>query len=377
MGGDGYLGWPTGLAFASKGSTVKLVDNFFRRTVTEKLGFPPLFAVQNMHVRAEVWQLRHRSKIQTEVGDLKNFEYLKELVSSFKPDTVIHFAEQPSAPYSMSGIEEAQFTLVNNLLGTLNLAYAVKEVDPNIHIIKLGTMGEYGTPNIDIEEGFLKIRHKDREDEFLFPRQASSLYHTTKIQDTDLLYFFVRTNGLRVTDLMQGPVYGFWVPEMKDSCELATFFNYDAVFGTVFNRFLVQAIAEIPLTVYGKGDQKRGYLNLIDTVKCIELAAKNPTQRGQLRIMNQFTEVFSVNDLADIVIEAASRIGIKATRSHIENPRKESEEHYYNPIHTRLEALGLRPTYLSSDVVVKMLERVLTRRSFVVGSAVQPTVSWS
>jgi len=376
LGGDGYLGWPTGLALSAQGAKVKLVDNFFRRDTIERLNVPPLFPTSDMHERANVWHRLSRIKIDTETGDATNYDYLKKTLEEFRPDAIIHFAEQPSAPYSMMGIEEAQFTLTNNLLSTLNLAYAVKETNPEIHIIKLGTMGEYGTPNIDIEEGFLQITHKGREDRFLFPRQAGSLYHTTKIQDTDLLFFYVRLAGLRVTDLMQGPVYGFLVPEMQDDTNLSTVFNYDAIFGTVLNRFMVQAVAGFPLTVYGKGGQKRGYLNLIDTVQCIRLALDTPAQAGELRILNQFTEVYTISELADAVISSARTLGIRATKENIENPRLEAEEHYYNPVHTKLFDLGLSPTLLSDDTIGPMLEKICEQKGQIRQEIIAPNCQW-
>lgn len=376
LGGDGYLGWPTGLTLSAQGAKVKLVDNFFRRDTIERLNVPPLFPTSDMHERANVWHRLSGIKIDTETGDATNYDYLKKTLEEFRPDAIIHFAEQPSAPYSMMGIDEAQFTLTNNLLSTLNLAYAVKETNPEIHIIKLGTMGEYGTPNIDIEEGFLQITHKGREDRFLFPRQAGSLYHTTKIQDTDLLFFYVRLAGLRVTDLMQGPVYGFLVPEMQDDANLSTVFNYDAIFGTVLNRFMVQAVAGFPLTVYGKGGQKRGYLNLIDTVQCIRLSLDAPAQAGELRILNQFTEVYTIGELADAVISSAGTLGIRATKENIENPRLEAEEHYYNPVHTKLFDLGLSPTLLSDDTIGPMLEKISERKGQIQQEIIAPNCQW-
>jgi UDP-sulfoquinovose synthase len=254
--------------------------------------------------------------------------------------------------------------------------FAVKEVNPDCHIIKLGTMGEYGTPNIDIEEGYIEIEHKGRREKFLYPRQAGSLYHTTKIQDTDLLYFYVRAWGIRVTDLMQGPVYGLFTDEMNMDARLMPHFNYDDVFGTVLNRFLVQAVAEIPLTVYGKGGQTRGYLNIKDTMKCVELALKNPADGGQLRILNQFTETFSVNELADKVVSAAKALDIEARIEHIKNPRIEKEEHYYNPVHRGLVDMGLESEYLTEDALVQMLRHVMRFKDRINPDIVMPRVFW-
>jgi UDP-sulfoquinovose synthase len=276
---------------------------------------------------------------------------LEMLPTTDNPDAVIHYAEQPSAPYSMIDRNRAAFTLQNNLVSTLNIIYAVKEYNPACHIIKLGTMGEYGTPNIDIEEGWLEIEHKGRKDNFLFPRQASSLYHTTKIQDTDMLWFYVRTWGLRVTDLMQGPVYGFSTEEADLDPRLITNYHYDEIFGTVLNRFIVQAVAGYPLTVYGTGNQTRGFLNLKDTMQCVYLSAAQPAEQGQLRIFNQLTESFSVNHLAERVKNAGENLGYKVTIEHIKNPRIEKEDHYYNVKYTGLMDLGLKPHYLTNEII--------------------------
>ncbi len=305
----------------------------------------------NLMQRAKIWEEVSRKKINVINGDVTDYDFLLNIFKDFKPDAVIHFAEQPSAPYSMIGYREARITLINNLTSTLNVAYAVKETNPDCHIIKLGTMGEYGTPNIDIPEGWIEIEFRGKKDKFLFPRQAGSLYHTTKVQDTDLLWFYVRTWGLRVTDLMQGPVYGIETEESKLDERLMPNFHYDEIFGTVLNRFVVQAVAGYPLTVYGKGDQKRGFLNIKDTIQCIDLAASNPADRGELRIFNQLTEVFSINDLAEKVKKVGNKLGYNVQIEHIENPRVEKEDHYYNPDYTGLIELGLKPHYLTDDVL--------------------------
>jgi UDP-sulfoquinovose synthase len=238
-------------------------------------------------------------------------------------------------------------------------------------------MGEYGTPNIDIEEGWIDIAHDGRQDRFLFPRQAGSLYHTTKVLDTDLIWFYVRTYGLRVTDLMQGPVYGIATAETEFDRRLAPNFHYDDIFGTVLNRFIVQAVAGVPLTVYGKGDQIRGYLNLLDTLQCIDLAARHPAAKGELRIFNQFTETFSVNQLAARVQGAARGLGIRAEVQSIPNPRKEKEEHYYNPKFTGLKALGLQPHLLTDDVLGQMIEEIARHKDRIKTGRILPRVRWS
>ena len=277
----------------------------------------------------------------------------------------------------MMGYDEAKRTLTNNLNVTFNVIWGVNEFAPDCHIVKLGTMGEYGTPNIDIEEGWLEINHKGRSDKFLFPRAAGSLYHTTKVLDTDLLWFYTRVNGLRVTDLMQGPVYGLSTPEVEIDERLLPNFHYDDIFGTVINRFLVQAVANVPLTVYGQGGQTRGYLNLRDTLQCLELAANNPAERGELRIFNQFTETFTVNELAERIQSVGPDVGLDVRVDHLENPRKESEEHYYNPAHSGLLELGLVPHLMSPKVIIEMIRIIERYKANIDPSKILPRVSWS
>ncbi len=291
--------------------------------------------------------------------------------------TIIYYAEQPSAPYSMRGASEARLTFENNLGVTFNLIWAIVENKPDCHMVKLGTMGEYGTPNIDIEEGWIEIDHKGRRDKFLYPRQAGSLYHTTKVLDTDLLWFYVRTYGLRVTDLMQGPVYGLSSDEADLHEDLLPNFHYDDIFGTVVNRFLVQAVAGIPLTVYGRGGQTRGYLNLRDTLQCVYLAAEKPAKASELRIFNQFTEQFTVNELAERVRRAGEQVGLTVKIEPIANPRKEKEEHYYNAAHSGLLELGLKPHFMTDDVLVAMLRRVMAARDRIDPRKIMPRVRWS
>jgi UDP-sulfoquinovose synthase len=358
LGADGYLGWPTCMYFSKRGHEVIGVDNYFRRMACIELDCEPLINNPNLVERARIWEEIIGKKIHVHIGDVTNYQFLKSIFEEYKPEVVIHYAEQPSAPYSMLNREKAAFTITNNLISTLNVAYAVKEVNPSCHIIKLGTMGEYGTPNIDIPEGWIEIEYKGRKDKFLFPRQASSLYHTTKIQDTDMLWFYVRTWGIRVTDLMQGPVYGISTDEADLDERLMPNFNYDEIFGTVLNRFVVQAVVGYPLTVYGKGGQTRGYINLRDTLQCVYLAAMNPPKQGELRIYNQITETFTVNELAEKVKKVGEKLGYRVEIQHLPNPRKEAEEHYYNPKYTGLLELGLKPHYLTDEVLEGMFKIV-------------------
>lgn len=376
LGGDGYLGWPTCMHFAAQGHDVWAVDNYLRRDIAADTDSGALFPNPRLSERAEIFKAASGKDIHVREGDCADIDFMNMLFADVQPDAVIHYAEQPSAPYSMKGFSEAQTTLNNNLNATFNLIWAVMEHAPDCHIVKLGTMGEYGTPNIDIEEGWIEIDHKGRKDTFLYPRQAGSLYHTTKVLDTDLLWFYVRTYGLRVTDLMQGPVYGLVTEQTEMDERLKPNFHYDDIFGTVLNRFLVQAVSGVPLTVYGKGGQTRGYLNLKDTLQCVELAANNPVDRGDLRILNQFTEQFSVNELAQKVREAGNDIGLDVKIENIENPRKEAEDHYYNAANTGLMELGLKPNLLTQEVITDMLEQVRQYQDNIVKDRIMPRVSW-
>lgn len=377
LGGDGYLGWPTAMDLAARGHDVVAVDNYLRRKLARDTHSEPLMDNPDLPERARLFRRVSGKSITTVIGDVSDYGFLEALVREVKPDALVHYAEQPSAPYSMRGYDEARLTLTNNLLSTLNVSWAVMQAAPQCHIVKLGTMGEYGTPNIDIEEGWIEIEHKGRKDRFLYPRQAASLYHTTKIQDTDLLWFYVRMAKLRVTDLMQGPVYGLSTPEAERDPGLWPNFHYDDIFGTVVNRFLVQAVAGVPLTVYGEGEQTRGYLNLLDTLACVRLALTHPAAPGELRIMNQFTECFSVNVLAGLVVEAAQQVGIQATVAHIPNPRQEAEQHYYQPAHSALPALGLTPHLLTPSVLADMLVKIRPFEQAIEQSRIFPRVAWS
>ncbi len=358
LGGDGYLGWPTAMAFSAKGHEVRVIDNYLRRRLCRERDVEGLYETPNLLERVRRWKAISGKSITPHIGDCCDYPFLSRIFEQFEPEAVIHYAEQPSAPFSMLDHGAADLTITNNLRSTLNLAWAVHAFVPQCHIIKLGTMGEYGTPNIDIEEGWLDIDHNGRRDRFLYPRQAGSLYHTTKIQDTDLLWFYVRTWKLAVTDLMQGPVYGLSTTETDLDDELKTNFNYDEIFGTVLNRFVVQAVAGYPLTVYGKGGQTRGYLNIRDTLACVELALLTPAAPGELRVFNQFVETFSVNELADRVSRVGKARGHAVTVENLANPRVEAEEHYYNPVHTGLRELGLKPHLLTDEVLSQMFEVV-------------------
>jgi len=371
LGGDGFLGWPTAMYFSQRGYQVTVVDNYMRRNNCQDWDVGMLYPVPSLVERTKIWHELTGKEIKVVIGDLADPEVMRGLFDgrveyrwavnrnfSGIPETVVHYAEQPSAPFSMISYQQANSTIQNNLLVTNNLMFAVRDYARETHIIKLGTMGEYGTPNIDIEEGWLEIEHKGRRGKFLFPRAAGSIYHTTKVMDTDLLWFGVRIWGLKVTDLMQGPVYGIETEESSIDQRLRTFFNYDEIFGTIVNRFITQAIVGYPLTVYGKGGQTRGYLNLKDTLQCVHKSEQTPAKQGELRIFNQMMETFSANDLAEKTARVGQSLGYDVQIEHLENPRKEMEEHYYNPTYQGLIEIGVEPHYLTDEVMAEIFRSV-------------------
>ena len=377
LGGDGYLGWPTAMHFSARGHDVLVVDNFSKRRIEMEDGIEPLEHIPTLHHRVKLWKEVTGRDIQLRIGDLVNHRLIYQILEQFKPESIIHYAEQPSAPYSMQGREQAVFTQQNNVIGNLNLLFAMKKYCPDAHLVKLGTMGEYGTPNIDIEEGYIEIEHKGRKDLLPFPKQPMSFYHLSKVHDSHNLLFTCKTWGLRATDLNQAVVYGIDTDETRLHPELRTSFHYDAVFGTVLNRFCVQAVAGIPLTVYGKGGQTRGVLNIRDTLQCVELAVMNPADQGECRVYNQLTEVFSIMDIANMIKSAGSELGVNVEIDHIQNPRVEKEEHYFNPIHTKLLDLGLEPRLLSDELLEHMIQYIDGIKDKINQDVIMPTITWS
>lgn len=389
LGGDGYLGWPAAMYFSKRGYKVTVTDNYFRRNACNELDVGMLYNVPTLIHRAKIWHELTGKEIKVVIGDLKEPEIMRSFFNgrvkytwsiddkySGIPDTVLHLAEQPSAPYSLINYKSANFTIMNNLLVTNNLLFALRDYARDTHIIHIGTMGEYGTPNIDIEEGWIEIEHNDRKDKFLFPRQAGSIYHTTKIMDTDLMWFAVRMWDLRITDLMQGPVYGIETYESEINDNLKTIFNYDEIFGTILNRFIVQAVADYPLTVYGKGGQTRGFININDTMQCLHISERKPAKRGELRIYNQIMETFSANELAEKVKEVADEQGYIVRIQHIENPRKEAEEHYYNPKYQGLLDIGVEPHYLTNEILGSMIYIVEQNKEAIRKDVILQGIRW-
>jgi UDP-sulfoquinovose synthase len=376
LGGDGYCGWATALYLSGQGHAVAVVDNFVRRQWDFEVGAQSLTPIQPLTDRLRVWQELTGKSIELFIGDVNDYDFLSGVIENFQPDAVVHFAEQRSAPYSMIDRKHAVFTQVNNVVGTLNLLFAIQELRPDCHLVKLGTMGEYGTPNIDIEEGYIRIEHNGRSDVLPYPKQPGSFYHLSKVHDSHNMMFACKIWGLRATDLNQGVVYGTVTDEVVLDEALINRFDYDDVFGTVLNRFCIQAAAGHPLTVYGKGGQTRGFLDIRDTVRCIEIACLNPANRGECRVFNQFTEQFSVLELAEMVRAAAWKLGMRVNIEHLEGPRVESEEHYYNAKHSKLIDLGLQPHYLSDSLLDSLMNIAIRYQDRIDTSLFLPQVQW-
>lgn len=379
LGGDGYLGWPTVMHFAGRGHEVAVVDNLSKRFWEAETGSAPLFLIPSLQRRVRLWNEHHPdgAPLRLYIGDIAhNYRFIYDVFEGFRPDAIVHYAEQPSAPYSMHSRQRAVATQINNIAGTLHVLFAMKRFTPDAALVKLGTMGEYGTPNIDIEEGWLDVEYKGRKDRMLFPKQAGSFYHLSKVHDSHNIEFACRVWGLRATDLNQGVVYGMETDETERHAEFLTSFHYDEVFGTALNRFIVQAAADMPLTVYGAGGQTRGWLNIRDTIQCVALAVLHPPKAGEFRVFNQFTEIFSVADLAQKVKEAGESLGLAVAIAAVENPRVEKEKHYYNPHNSALVALGLRHHPLTREVIAAMLRRIITHRKHIDASVIHPTIKW-
>lgn len=377
LGGDGYLGWPTAMYFSNRGHDVLIIDNMVKKHWESQIGVSPLFNIETLQNRVNIWKELTGKIIKFKIFDISNnHKQLYAVLKEFNPDTVIHYAEQPSAPFSMMSREACYETQRNNVMGTLNLMFAIQSINPNIHIIKLGTMGEYGTPNIDIEEGWIEIEYNGRKDKMLYPKKPQSFYHLSKVHDSANLEFTCRIWGQRVTDLNQGVVYGVKTEETALHEKLNTSFHYDSCFGTVINRFITQVVANKDITIYGNGTQTRGYLNILDTLRCVEIALENPADKGEFRVFNQFTEYFSINDIAKKILDVAKLKGFNPKIKNLKNPRIEQENHYYNPKNSALIQLGLKPKYLTNKVIEEMIDLVKKYNNKINTDSLMPNISW-
>ncbi|HSY03657.1 MAG TPA: NAD-dependent epimerase/dehydratase family protein [Acidobacteriaceae bacterium] len=376
VGGDGYCGWATALYLSEKGYDVAIVDSLIRRHWDLSLGVDTLTPIAPIRHRVDRWNELTGKKIDLYVGDICDYPFVQKFFREFEPEAILHFGEQRSAPFSMIDREHAVMTQVTNVVGNLNLLFAIKEFNKDIHLVKLGTMGEYGQPNIDIEEGYITIQHNGREDRLPYPMQPGSFYHLSKVHDTHNIRFACKIWGLRATDLNQGVVYGVKTDQTAIDDLLVNRLDYDEVFGTALNRFCIQAAIGHPLTVYGTGGQTRGFLDIRDTVRCMEIAVANPAAEGEFRVFNQFTEQFSVLDLANMVKKAGEDAGMKVQVDHIKNPRTEKESHYYNAKNTALRDLGLVPHNLSESLLTSLLEFAIRYKDRVDKKVIMPTVTW-
>jgi UDP-sulfoquinovose synthase len=375
LGGDGYLGWPTAIHLSAAGHEVAVADNFARRSYDEEMGVESLVPIVSLDERIAAWKEVHGDHIKSYIGDLCDPAFVHQMVGDFRPQSIVHYAEQRAAPYSMIDQAHAVYTQTNNVVGNLNVMYAIADTDRDIHLVKLGTMGEYGTPNIDIEEGWLEVEHNGRRDRMLYPKRPGSFYHCSKVHDSHNIEFGCRIWGLRATDLNQGVVYGADTEHTKLDPRLQTRFDYDGVFGTVLNRMVIQAVLGHPLTVYGNGSQTRGLINIVDTVECIRLACENPAERGEFRVFNQMTETFSLNQLAETIQQAYAG---EVTIEHTDNPRVELYDHYYKVVHTALVDLGLKPTLLSDSLISDMFVQIEKYKDRVDPAALgTSTVKWA
>jgi UDP-sulfoquinovose synthase len=376
IGGDGYCGWATALYLSQKGYEVGIIDSLVRRHWDLQLQIDTLTPIAPIQQRLRRWTELTSKKIDLFIGDITNYPFLMDSLAAFRPDAIVHFGEQRSAPFSMIDREHAVLTQVNNVVGNLNILFAMRELLPDCHLVKLGTMGEYGTPNIDIEEGYITIEHNGRKDTLPYPKQPGSFYHLSKVHDTHNIHFACKIWNLRATDLNQGVVYGVRTDETALDELLINRLDYDGIFGTALNRFCIQAAIGHPLTVYGKGGQTRGFLDIRDTVRCIEIAIANPAERGKFRVFNQFTEQFSVTDLALMVQKAGLEMELDVKVEHLPNPRVELEEHYYNAKNTKLLDLGLEPHYLSDSLLDSLLNFALRYKHRVDHAQILPNVTW-
>jgi UDP-sulfoquinovose synthase len=377
-GVDGYLGWSLAQYLIVRGHEVAGCDLFLRRKWVEEVGSHSVTPIESMDERLIAFKENFNKELVFKSGDLLDYQFVLEFFESFKPEAIVHLGEMPSAPYSMIDVHHCTFTQTNNLIGTLNILYAMKAACPRAHLVKLGTMGEYGTPNIDIPEGFFTIEYRGRTEHLPFPRQAGSWYHQTKVHDSHNIMLACKIWGLRSTDIMQGVVFGTRIDEMGDDERLLTRFDFDECFGTAINRYCTEAVIGHPLSPFGIGRQTRGFLPLRDSMQCLTITINNPPKESEYRTFNQFEEIYSVGELAEKVKKVGDEFDLNVEIANIENPRIEMEEHYYNPDHRHLLHLGYQPTHdveqemrIMIKDLIKYKDRIEQKRDLLV-----PEVRW-
>ena len=362
---------------AKRGHTVSGVDNLSRRDNVESVGSQSAIPILEMEERIRTFKRIHGEDLAFFRGDLLDYDFLADVIKQTRPDSIVHLAEQPSAPFSMIDRKHAIYSQHNNVEGTLNVLYAMKDIVPDCHLVKLGTMGEYGTPNIDIPEGFFEIEYRGRKDILPFPKQPHSMYHLSKVHDTANTMFACRVWKLCSTDIMQGVVYGTRTDEMIDD-SLMTRFDFDESFGTVINRYCAEAVIGLPLTPYGQGKQKRGFIDLVDSIQCLTIAIENPAARGEYRVFNQLDEVYSIGELAEKVAKVAHKLGMEAKIQNVENPRTEKAEHYYKVDNENLKKLGFKPTRTLEETAEIMLKDLSKHKNRILekSEAILPKTKW-
>ncbi|HZY71092.1 MAG TPA: UDP-sulfoquinovose synthase [Thermoplasmata archaeon] len=374
---DGYSGWPLALHLLGRGHDVAGLDNFVTRKRVKEVGGWSATPIPPFPKRQQTVEKLLGKSIRFYKGDMTRYDFVRSVVAQERPDAIVHLAEQRSAPYSMIDVDHAVRTQVENLSGTLHLIYAMREAAPDAHLVKMGTMGEYGTPNVDIPEGFFEVEFRGRKDTLPFPRQAGSWYHWSKVFDSGDVMFACKVFGLRATDVMQGVIYGIRTPEMTDD-KLLTRFDFDETWGTALNRFVVEALLGLPITPYGGGGQTRGFIALEDSMQSLRLAVENPPKAGEYRVFNQFDQAYSVNELAETTRAIAEELGLHPTIEHVPDPRVEAEEHYYRPLHDHLVALGYQRSRTLETVVREIFHDLkrYKRRLAAKRHVVMPAVDW-
>jgi UDP-sulfoquinovose synthase len=381
IGSDGYIGWSLAVHLLRLGHEVIGVDNFSRRKTVEEMGSWSATPIQSMEQRLKWAKSAYQQTLRFHEGDLRDYEFVADVLKSSSPEAIVHLGEQPSAPYSMIDVEHAVYTQHNNVIGTLNLLFAMRDHAPQAHLVKLGTMGEYGTPDMDIPEGFFDVEYNSRRSRLMFPRQPGSFYHASKVHDTHNIMLACKIWNLRSTDIMQGVVYGTRSEEINpsNSPEISTRFDFDEAFGTAINRYCAEAVIGHPLTIYGKGGQKRGFLALIDSLQCLTLICQNPPDKGEYRVFNQIDDVYDVSELANKVQRVGTKKGLHVEVNHVPNPRKESEEHHYKVEAQHLQKLGFKPTRTLEDELGLMLDDLIKYRSRIVekSSVIDPATTWA
>lgn len=344
LGIDGYLGWPLAQHLASLGHEVGGIDNGTRRRLVASVGGGSATPIYSMDQRTEAFKEKYGALLWYKLGDMRNYDALLLILEEFQPDGIVDLAEIPSAPWSMASHYNAVACFNNNVVGTLNLIFAMKEACPEANLVKLGTLGEYGSPSFDIAEGYFEVEYHGRKGTVQFPKDGPSFYHQTKITDTQNIIFACKTWGLRGINIAQGPVFGLRIADEPFSESLLTRFDTDAVFGTCINRFMAQAVIGEPLTPYGTTNQQRAWLPLRESMECLTLALENPPEPGVFDVFNQFNQVIGVYTLAEMVQEAGIEIGLDPQIKRLENPRGEKPQAWYNPLNDKLRRLGYQPT---------------------------------